>query len=406
METESVYELITLLCHSLCKDNKIRREIDIQKYRSTAWEILLKKSVDPYSVNQESLDELSYIQFEMKMCASNGCQRKKCDEFDKLLEDITSSSYFKDDPGKSILSLLITLRNTQSHQQFVEIEETTLPSDSLFQMSQFDCFTQFSSTTDAQSESRLLPDISSHNKLKNNPYVPLLNRTSMFKLSEEPMNPATITQTQSFFTLQPESVPRTPHIFLPRLIDDRENKNLNDYKTDLNKSVLGHNWENLGKHEIPHNTKFITETESVLHLKALESNTRRKPAFTPKIMSLEHFLRDLKSLVVGIRSETFTFDDAFVFTLTKDLTIPNSTPKSLHRLIKNHLLCGTCYKRLQVMTEKNYYDFKHIFDGFVFKVSHLMSLLVVFMKINVKFSFIFRPFVPVSINSKHYSINL
>ena len=53
--------------------------------------------------------------------------------------------------------------------------------------------------------------------------------------------------------------------------------------------------------------------------------------------------------------------------MAPNLTIANVSRKVLESLIEEFLECGSCFKRLKFMIEKNQYNYKLLLDGAVFK---------------------------------------
>jgi len=129
-------------------------------------------------------------------------------------------------------------------------------------------------------------------------------------------------------------------------------------------------WENLGNLNIRHESLFTTENPNAFyHLLAVYNKKSNFQNYEPKIVPLKEFMHDVKMLIVGIRSESFLYNDLYIFDIYPNLTINNLSIVSLKNTIKEFLECGTCYKRLQILTSKNSENLKLIFDGFVFRVS-------------------------------------
>lgn len=70
---------------------------------------------------------------------------------------------------------------------------------------------------------------------------------------------------------------------------------------------------------------------------------------------------------MGIRSETFYYDDNIVFHMKPDVTVNNISQGVLQSFTEEFLECGSCFKRLGFMTQKNKFNFKLLLDGSVFK---------------------------------------
>lgn len=132
------------------------------------------------------------------------------------------------------------------------------------------------------------------------------------------------------------------------------------------KAVKGITWDGLDNQNHWKEKPFVTECDSSLHLLAVISNSRGKQ-FVAKIMPVERLIDDIKLMLIGIRSESFTYSDSVVFELLENLTISTIGPETMKGILKEFMECGTCYKRLQKMSTKNPNNFKLIYDGFVFK---------------------------------------
>lgn len=130
------------------------------------------------------------------------------------------------------------------------------------------------------------------------------------------------------------------------------------------KADRGTTWDGLSNLKIWKEKPFITECDSSLQLQSTISHGNK---FIAKIVPVERLIDDIKLMLIGIRSESFTYTDSIIFELLENLTISTIGPQTLKGVVKEFMECGTCFKRLQIMSTKNPINFKLIYDGFVFK---------------------------------------
>lgn len=90
------------------------------------------------------------------------------------------------------------------------------------------------------------------------------------------------------------------------------------------------------------------------------------------------FLIQLSRYLVGIQSDTFFHNEFIIFEMAPNVTINNILPPTALSYATSFLECGSCYKRLQTMIQKNNYNFKC--DGFVFKVIGYCVTIINFVK--------------------------
>ena len=118
MNSVSVYQLLSSLCENLSKDSR--------KSRSQAYEILLFESQTPcLKINEKQ--ELKNIGSELEFCAfeltlETKTQQKRNEinnEFAKTLEFFEKN---KTDDLKSVLKLLLSLKNTSNNDKKVRIQ--------------------------------------------------------------------------------------------------------------------------------------------------------------------------------------------------------------------------------------------------------------------------------------------
>lgn len=114
METQSIFQLITLLCGSLAKETKCKDVNKISRSRSKAFSVLLSKSFLELDLNV--LRELEIHLFEMRLKAKNMQMKKNCDKMEELLETFIEEEnvYLKTETVSNILSFLLNLKNTKN----------------------------------------------------------------------------------------------------------------------------------------------------------------------------------------------------------------------------------------------------------------------------------------------------
>lgn len=113
-------------------------------------------------------------------------------------------------------------------------------------------------------------------------------------------------------------------------------------------------------------SSFVSEVEAILHLHGARSN-KMGQNFEAKIVRFDRFLADLKNVTIGIQSDSFKCDEVMIFHMEANITIADVSPLVMQKFVLPFLECGSCYKRLQLMTAKKNLPF--LFDGFIFKVS-------------------------------------
>lgn len=140
-------------------------------------------------------------------------------------------------------------------------------------------------------------------------------------------------------------------------------------------------WEHLGKKfslskdENPYSIRdaiaeksFISEfPEAMVNLMAIKAATSHA-LFQAHIVPLDTFIAHLKSLLIGIESDSFQFDAAIIaFGMVEHLTVANISPPTMDGVVKEFIESGTCYRRLKMIIGRNVTDFKLRYDGFLFK---------------------------------------
>lgn len=95
-------------------------------------------------------------------------------------------------------------------------------------------------------------------------------------------------------------------------------------------------------------------------------------------MTCVAFLRDLKSLTVGIQSDIFYYNESMLFWINPFITVEGLLPETVNSYAQIFQECGTCYKCLQTLIQKK--DYKFMFEGFIFRVSDHLHLCETFCR--------------------------
>ncbi|CAO1392141.1 unnamed protein product [Diamesa tonsa] len=336
MNSVSVYQLLSCLCENLSNDSR--------KSRSQAYEILLFESQTPclkISEKQELKNigsELEFAAFELTLETKTKQKRNTINnEFAKTLE------FFEKNPTdelKSVLTLLLSLKNTSNNDHKNEFNFFQFPT------------IKYEKTTSSDTNSFLLITGAQESKFEiNSPSTEcsFLSQNLLLALNNQiiPQNKAIVPEKTLVAIEQPSQ------------IIDKHTVKEGTYS-----------WHQLGKRGVNAEPSFITESEdhsTIHHFTTHAANEQRK-VHTLKIISQEKLIDDVKLLCVGTISEVFYCDDSYIFHMHPHYTIEGISTTVLQGLMQELLESGSCYKRLRTMIKKNPFNYKLIFDGFVFKV--------------------------------------
>ncbi|XP_055912528.1 gamma-tubulin complex component 6 [Eupeodes corollae] len=390
--SSSVYHLINDLCENLIKEHTKSNRINttsVRKLKSRSFEVLLKKSKQYCNAPIENFDsfrELNICYFSAKMCArNNSSEMQKLAKFEEHLDFVVNNSYFKEENGQNILQFLLLLEN----------REEEAPTETKAYLLVPGPFTLHANYKDSHhypkqlennlcSPPRFFKGVHSI-KDSDNPYLPRLifDGESKQKLLDIDNKFATkaITAPENSFTglaakVWGDSLQmsvgafrlfRIPSSKEPKIakaaLPSKSIKQPVKVAEDINK-ILSWNWENLDCIGIPINKPHITEANLALELQAIHDQYMGQETIA-KIVSKDRFFRDLKSLTVGIQSDSFVHDEHILFKMIDNITVIGILPETIENYVTDFIECGTCYKRLQIMIMKR--NYKLMFEGFIFK---------------------------------------
>lgn len=390
--TDSVFYLINELCENLFKEHTKSNRINVpsvRKLKSRSFEILLKRSKLYSSAQSEHFDsfrELNICYFSAKICANNNSQEtKKLAKFEEHLNFLADNSYFNEENGQNVLQFLLLLENNK--------KEEILPEKQAYLLvpGPFTLHANYK-------ESRHYPQI--NNRLcsppqffkgvhsiedLNNPYLPKIDfdgepKTKLINIENKFASKRICAPENTFTDLASKvwgesfqinvgafRLYRIPSTSVSKLT--KSTLKVEDIEKPIKittsiKKILSWNWENLDCFGIPINKPHITEANFALELQSIHNKSIGNETIA-KIVSLERFFRDIKSLTVGIQSDSFVHNEHIVFKMIDNITIMGILPGTIENYVTDFLECGTCYKRLQIMIMKR--NYKLMFEGFIFK---------------------------------------
>ncbi|XP_046801977.1 uncharacterized protein LOC111686170 [Lucilia cuprina] len=412
---DSVNYLINKLCLGILKQqndslNPEQIQAAVPKLKALSYQILLKKSPRPHNDNRldENVDFEPQRALDIQIFAAKLNSRanpevcSKFVAFEEQLEAIKNERYFSEGAGKGILQLLLALQGNV-HEEY-EVPNMCAPE--LLVPGPFTLHANYK-------DNRHYPTFNDYDimsptpkyfkstkplKSTDNPYLPkflfegetnqlmaienkysfatarierdlqdectftgmtkrLLGASMRININALRLFPETFKQPLKTFKLTSTSPRKT---LLATKIDAKKEEN----SMKEAKKVFSWNWEGLGCFGITCTKPFAGEASISLLLQSHINRENKKP-FEAKILKMQDFLNDLKSLTVGIQSDTFYHDEFIVFAMKPNVTIEGVLPGTIKYFVEDFLECGTCYKRMQTMIMKR--DYKLMFEGFMFK---------------------------------------
>ncbi|XP_045477666.1 gamma-tubulin complex component 6 [Harmonia axyridis] len=132
-------------------------------------------------------------------------------------------------------------------------------------------------------------------------------------------------------------------------------------------------WEDYGQAEPEREPIFLSELGDLsslwvdnLHSTRFNKYFREHVMFKPEIKPKKQFIDDLKYLLVGMASQSFTYNDFGELILIPDITLEGLTEETLEEYSKNFTFSGTCYKGLYQMSSPDSQSSKYRSNGYIF----------------------------------------
>ncbi|XP_050328524.1 gamma-tubulin complex component 6 [Bactrocera neohumeralis] len=412
---DSVNYLITQLCSRLASQHGLKEpecSTAVRELKSSAFEILLKRSPEPnvYPTTADTLEFDPQRAVDMHIFAAKLHSRADpivCARYAALEEQMAAISnvlYFTEDKGRDMLQLLLLLQGDVRKEDQVPVPSPPtllVPGPfTLFASYENNKYYPKQQTCDLYNpQPRLFKGIKDIEPL-DNPYLPknllgeernLLAKIEQKYGAKHTRAPATA-QDCTFTAMTRRLLGSTVRINLNtfRLLTDNEpppqtvvniakKSKLKLKASDAQHAlpavekqqildeaprILSWNWQSLGCRGVLRQRPFASEAGVMLDLKCHLMHTRGL-RFETLIMTSTAFLRDLKSLTVGIQSDIFQHDERMIFRMHPCITVEGLLPETVSSYAASFQEGGTCYKRLQTMIQKK--DYKLIFEGFIFR---------------------------------------
>ncbi|XP_038110472.1 gamma-tubulin complex component 6 [Culex quinquefasciatus] len=393
----SVYELVGALVHAIGRDVPDRAA---KRAKSVAFGILLGKwsapgradgGVAARLIEEEPLEMLHCQLFEMEMKARYQFQRRRCDRFRRLLDEVgLERGGGLEGKERDVLQFLLLMRN--SIPDGSDLKEGEFLVGDLMPSTQLGPYPVFRPED-------FLPDarkLNQYGKMQaGNPYCPKSSAnvfseslSSMLAITDGPKKVnKTLPVVESTYFSDPMAElvsyqgPFRYNMMKGGALDEDEQlltsfeiipgDTSGQQEVALAKprdQIFNFNWENLGNRFVPVQSPFASECNSTLQLETLKSSRRtRVDLLDIRLVRNDDFLEDVKLLLTGISSRCFHYDDSNRFLMNANFTVDGVSPRTMGALVDQCLELGTCFKRLQKMTKKNPYNHAMILEGFVFK---------------------------------------
>uniref|UniRef100_A0A1Q3G1X1 Putative gamma-tubulin ring complex protein n=1 Tax=Culex tarsalis TaxID=7177 RepID=A0A1Q3G1X1_CULTA len=395
----SVYELVGGLVHAIGRDVPDRAAA--KRCKSVAFGILLGKSsgdggkrgdvVANRLIEEDPVEMLHCQLFEMEMTARYQFQRRRCDRFRRLLDELGLERRGElEGKERAVLQFLLLLRN--SVQDGSDLDEGEFMVGDLMPSTRLGPYPVFR-REDFQPDARKLNQF--RNERAGNPYCPKSganvfseNLSCMLAITDGPKKVnKTLPVVESTYFSDPMAElvsyqgPFRYNMMKGGAVDEDEQlltsfeiipgDNSGQQEVALAKprdQIFNFNWENLGNRFVPVQSPFASECNSTLHLETLKSSRKSRPDLLDiRLVRNDDFLADVKLLLTGISSRCFHYDDSNRFLVNANFTVDGVSLRTMGTLVDQCLELGTCFKRLQKMTRKNPYNHAMILEGFVFK---------------------------------------
>ncbi|KAG4065506.1 hypothetical protein HA402_013276 [Bradysia odoriphaga] len=340
--TESVYQLINELCSSLHQADQFHpiKQSKLKTLKGRMHETILKTSPDS---NLADAHELYLHGLECKL---NGHDAVKFSALEECCRLVERDEYFRSEIGQSVMAFLLKLRNTG---KCSDQNELTMP--------------QYFFNSSAA--------------VQRSPYFFL--PPDMLRFSEDTrgvlrFRRGNSTCEKSFFGIPVEnqsnkllitSCTRSEDCYFTPSMHERPETSRLPAKAPIDSTIIRcGRWDNLGQPMDYLNARFSSEVDCTNQLLAFASRSKSEVKF----VQLSQFIGDVKLLLTGIPSDSFHFDEkTLTFRMEENVSVENISPETMESSVLPFLECGCCYRRLQLLLSRNPVDFKHKFDGFVFK---------------------------------------
>ncbi|XP_075155215.1 gamma-tubulin complex component 6 [Haematobia irritans] len=404
-EDGNVSLLLNKLCYCILNQydmlNQEQKSTAVAKLRKLSFEILLtqkgKYDEDEYEDFERTLD---VQMFSAKLNSRTNYVSTNFSSIEEQFDNIKNEQYFTDGTGKGVLQFLLALQgNIQD-----KTEVPTMSAPELLVPGPFTLHADYKNSKHYPMingrDNNIMQPVPkyfkgvTHLKSTDNPFLPKFifegEKDQLLAIDYKfPQMPShNVDETECSFTgmtkrllgsslrinlnslrLFPESLKlqqtKSLTMLVPKIEEGRGTNKENEFSSDSQmKKIFSWNWEGLGCFGISCTKPFAGDTNASLLLKCHIDRTNKKP-FESKILKEKDFITDLKSLIVGIQSNTFKHDEFIIFSMEKNICIEGVLPGTLLGAIDEFLECGSCYKRLQTMILKK--DYKLMFEGFMFK---------------------------------------
>jgi hypothetical protein len=142
------------------------------------------------------------------------------------------------------------------------------------------------------------------------------------------------------------------------------------------------NWEDFGHPEPDKEKPFLSELgeQSQLWVENLPSvycsclQGHISAPLKPQVKTVSEFVKDVKYLLVGMASYSFSYNESGDFFLLPNMTVKGLTPHLLKTYSDEFIFCGACYKALHEISTPSPYSGEYKQEGYIFAVISLDDL--------------------------------
>ncbi|CAH1377425.1 unnamed protein product [Tenebrio molitor] len=134
------------------------------------------------------------------------------------------------------------------------------------------------------------------------------------------------------------------------------------------------NWEDFGHPEPDKEKPFLSELgeQSQLWVENLPSvycsclQGHISAPLKPQVKTVSEFVKDVKYLLVGMASYSFSYNESGDFFLLPNMTVKGLTPHLLKTYCDEFIFCGACYKALHEISTPSPYSGEYKQEGYIF----------------------------------------